>query len=153
MPGAGRIIRRPEKKEFNSADLAQFGDVASACHRFDQRHHQHMVIGLLRVLEQGLSPTRSTFAADATHAFRRKLGELHRLPELLGSLDPRNDDAVRADVQRAFDKAGVKLGQADQRDGVAARRGLKVVQDVLPIEVPVLGVNNNPVHPERNGYF
>ena len=77
----------------------------------------------------------------------------HRLAQLLRRFDPRDDDAIRADVERSLDEADVALRDADERDGVAANRRAHVLDDVLPVEMAMLGVDHDPVEAQRDGHL
>jgi len=47
----------------------------------------------------------------------------------------------------------VQVGDADHRDGVAPDGGPEVLDNLLPIEVPVLGVDDDPVQPQRDRHL
>ena len=72
---------------------------------------------------------------------------------MLGRFDPGNDDAVGADVERPLDQAAVQLGDADQGDRVAADGRPQVLDDFLPIEMAVLGVDHHPVQAQGHRHL
>jgi hypothetical protein len=98
-------------------------------------------------------PARRALGADAAYAVGRVVRERDRLAQLVGRLDPGQDDAVGADVQRPLDQPHVALGHAHQRHRVAAHGRAQVLDDLLPVEVPVLGVDDDPVEPQANGHL
>ena len=105
------------------------------------------------MLGNALPPAGRPLGADAAQAPRRIVGEGDQLAQLVGRFDPRNHHAVGPDIERSLHKADVALGEPHQRDRVAANRGPQVLDDFLPIEVAVLGIDDDPIHAERDGHF
>ena len=105
------------------------------------------------MLDQALSPTRGPLRANAAESFGWILGPFDGLLELLRGFNPRNHNTIRADIERAFDEAAVQLGNADERDGVAADGGAEMLDDVLPIEMAVFRINDDPIDTEGHGHF
>jgi hypothetical protein len=68
-------------------------------------------------------------------------------------LDPRDDDAIGADIQYALEQARVQFRHAHQRHRITAHRSPNVFEDLLPIEVPVFGVDDDPVQAQRHRHF
>src|SRR5438552_4860565 len=139
MAGGRGVIRRAEEKQIRAADLAKLPDVPSGGHGLDDGHHQNVLVGFLRVLDEALSPTRGALRSDTANSLGRIERERERLPQLLRGLDPRHDHSVGADVEDALDEAAVQLGDAHQRDGVASHGGPDVFENLLPVEVTVFG--------------
>ena len=152
---AGRrgIVGRTEEENLHAVDLQHGLDVPAALDRLDDRHHQDVLVGLLGVLDEALSPAGGPLGADAADAFRRIMGEADRLPQLLGRFHPRHDHAVGSDVERPLDQPDVQFGHADQHHGIAADRGPNVFDDLLPVEMPVFGVDDDPIHAQGHGHF
>jgi hypothetical protein len=80
------------------------------------------------------------------------VAERDRLTQVLHRLDARQDHAVGAEVEGAFDQPWRQFGEADQRDGVAAGRRTQVLDDVVPVELSVFGIDDDPVEAERDGH-
>jgi hypothetical protein len=64
---------------------------------------------------------------------------------LLGRLDPRNDNSIRTDIKRALDKSVIQLGDSNQSHRITSNGGAKMFDDFFPVQVTMLGVNDNPV--------
>ena len=153
MAGSRGVIRRAEEKEVRAADLAEISDVLSGGHGLDYGNDEDVLVGLLRVLDEALSPTRSALRSDTPNSLGRITRERDRLPQLLSGLDPRHHHPVGADVEDALDEAAVQLGDAHQRDRVASHGGPDVFENLLPVKVTVFGVDDNPVKAEGDGHF
>ena len=83
----------------------------------------------------------------------RIAGERDGLAELLGRLDPGDDHAVGPDVERPLDQAAVSSATRTSATVSLRTVGPEVLDDLLPVEVAVLGVDHDPVEPERDGHL
>jgi hypothetical protein len=81
------------------------------------------------------------------------MGEGDRLLNLLGRFHPRNQHAVGADIESPFDKSGVQLRNADQNDRVTADASTNVLDDLFPVEMAVLGIDDDPIDAESDPHL
>src|SRR3989304_1797142 len=101
-----------------------------------------MFIRFLRVLHKTLAPTGGAFGADPPDAFGWESGERHGLSQLVGGFYPRHHHAVGANVQRSLDEADVQFGHAHQYDRIPANRRADMLDNLLPVEEAVSGVDH-----------
>jgi T5SS/PEP-CTERM-associated repeat protein len=112
-----------------------------------------VLVGLADGLGEAAAPAGGALGADPAHALRGVAREGDGPLGLLGGFDPGDDDAVGADVERPLDEADALLGDAHEGDRVAADGGADVVEDVAPVQVPVLGIDHDPVQPQGDGHL
>src|SRR5579883_2360853 len=112
-----------------------------------------MLVRVARMFDERLPPRRRPLSTDSAHA----LGGIASIPdgllELLGGFHPRNHHAIRTDVERAFDEPAIEFRESDERDGFAANCRANVFRDLLPVEMPMLCVNDNPIQAQGDSHF
>ena len=65
--------------------------------------------------------------------------------DLLDGFDPRDDHPVCTKVEGAFGQRCAAFGQSHQDDSITAQPRTNVLVDLFPVEMPVLGIDDNPV--------
>lgn len=149
MTGGAGIVTGPEEEQRDAIDLDQLANVLAAADRLDERYDEGVFVGLGDVLGRALAPGSGPLAADAADAGGRVFGECDALAELVGRFDPRDEDAVGPDVEGSLHKVDVAGRHTDEGDGVAADGCPQVLDDFFPIQMSVLGVDDDPI--EANG--
>ncbi len=104
-----------------------------------------MFVSFCRMLDENTAPTgravqhryRACLPADNAH--RQSLALIAEPFQSTGQ--PR----ISADIQCTLDQASVQLGDAHQGYRVAAYRRAKVLDNLFPIQVPMLGIDDYPV--------
>lgn len=112
-----------------------------------------MLVRLSRVLDEALAPAGRSFGSDAAQPFEWIPRIRDRLFELLSGFDPGDDDSVRSDVERPLDQPAVEFRDSHERDGLAADGRAQMFDDVFPVEMPVLGIDHDPVQAERDRHL
>ncbi len=105
------------------------------------------------MFDKALAPAGRPLGPNPAQPFFRIAGPRDRLTQLVSRLDPRDHHAIGPDIECPLDGPAIEFGQADQRDGVTANGGSQVFDDFFPVEVPVFGVDDHPVQPQRDGHF
>src|SRR5262245_2101261 len=104
-----------------------------------------MLVCFLDMLDEALAPTGGAFGANAPQTggwiFRIRYGAR----KLLGRFHPRNEKSIRADIQRALDEANIAFRESDESNRITADRRAQVRCYFLPIEMPMLGIDDDPV--------
>mmetsp|Transcript_58700 Transcript_58700/g.179027 ORF Transcript_58700/g.179027 Transcript_58700/m.179027 type:complete len:207 (-) Transcript_58700:248-868(-) len=150
--GRGKVARADEERihAVHGGDLLDVGDGLGRLDLHDVADLVRRLPVVVRVLRAVVVHARQTH--DAPHAAVAWIPRrCHRLPRLLRAVHPREDDALRAEVEHALRDHRLVPGHAHHGLRAAALRNLQLKQNIADFVRAVLHVDDEPVEAGRVG--
>ena len=145
MAERGREIVGADEDAINSLDLRYGLDVIERAARLGLHDDADLFVGRLEIIGNSAIAGRARAARDPAVAARRIARRPHGALGLLGVVDERNQQGLRADIERALDHHQIVPRHAHHRRGRAVRDRLQLRQQSRNLVRRVLAVEQQPV--------
>ena len=126
LPTGLRVLPTPsnrlgQKRTTRRPALGTLPARSPLAHGLDDGYNHHMLVRCGGVFGKCLSPGGRAIGANAANALQRIVCKTHGLFELFRSFDPGDNYSVGANVEHSLDEPAIQFGDADERDGFAAK--------------------------------
>ncbi|MCY1426731.1 hypothetical protein D9M71_425570 [compost metagenome] len=146
MAHGRRQVGRTDEHAVDAVNRGDGVEVFQALEAFHLDQQAHLLVGLGQVGGDVVPARRARQrGTDATDALGRIVHGAHQLLGLLGRLDHRHQQGLRADVEQLLDHHRVADRRPDHRLAGVGRDGLQLAEQAAQVVGRVLAVEQQPV--------
>ena len=142
--GGGEVVRADEDA-VDAVDLGDRLDLVERAFGLDLHQQADLAACVLQIVFHAPIAAGATAAGDAANAAGRIARRLDGAAGLIRCLNERDEQGLRADVEKALDQHDVVPRRAHDRRRGAGLRGLQLRQHVRHLVGRMLGVEKEPV--------